>query len=158
MVNLKNKKSINISLVLVGVFFTLFSCKSIRDTNSDKSKKNSSNCEDVASSYSILNYRYLNNDTLIGPETEWNDGAFDENKHIDILKKQTALEINYTPIKRAVKGYYIIKKSHLIHCEKWLEKECPETWKEIERYKSKYKKQEYLDKKDIKIDTVETGK
>ena len=128
--------------ILVCSLISIFAFKSL--DNEIKANSNC-NCKKVVEAYTVLNNRFKNNDTLIGPKKEWNDGTFEENEYVDVLKKETALDISYTPIKRAIKGYYIIKKTHLIHCENWLAKNCPKAWKNVEKNKPKYVNKKYIE-------------
>ena len=130
MENQKIKNKNKVVLTLICLVFAFSSCKTVK-TNSANTSTLNCKCNNVIKSFVLIEFRYNNKDTLIGPNIEWNDGTFEENEHVLTLKRCTDLEIEYTPIKRAIKGYYVLRKSHLIYCEKWIEYNCPNEWSKM---------------------------
>lgn len=154
MVILRKKRKGNSLIVLFICTLVFLSCATTKDGKENKVSTNC-NCKSSINSYVILSYRYENNDTLIGPNTEWNDGTFDENENIDNLKKCLNLDINYTSTRHTIKGWYIIQKKHLVFCEEQLKKECKKEWNNIDKYKSRFKNEVYIKNENLKVDTIE---
>lgn len=81
----------------------------------------------------------------------WNDGSFDENEDINLIKTCTNLDISYTPVKWSKRGYYLFGKQHLNYVESWLQTNCKKESKEMEKYKAPYIGKKYIHKDSLLI-------